>query len=71
MYDFCYDYMNQWEKVKLRYIDTDIFIVYTKTEDIYPDIEKDVKTRFDTSYYQLERPFSKGKIKKVIELKMN
>ena len=34
---------------KLCYMDTDIFIVYLKTEDIYVDIEKDDETRLDTS----------------------
>ena len=28
---------------------TDIFIVYTNAEDIYIDIAKDVKTKFETS----------------------
>ena len=36
------------KKAKLCYLDTDSFIVYIKTEDIYSDISKDVKTRFDT-----------------------
>ena len=30
-------------------MDTDSFIVYIKTADIYKDIAKDVETRFDTS----------------------
>ena len=29
-------------------MDTDIFIVYIKTDDIYKDIAEDVETRFDT-----------------------
>ena len=33
-----------WEKAKLCYIDTDSFIVYIKTEDIYVDIAKDLET---------------------------
>ena len=40
-------------------IDTDSFIVYTKT-DIYEDIA-DVETRFDTSNYGI---LAKGKIQK-------
>ena len=44
------------------------FIVYIKTDDIYKDIAEDVKTRFDTSSYELDRPLTKGKNKKVIEL---
>ena len=53
------------------YMDTDSFIVYIKTDDIYKDIAEDVETRFDTSKYELEfnsidRPLPKGK--KVIGL---
>ena len=29
-------------------MDTDIFVVYIKTDDIYKDIAEDVETRFDT-----------------------
>ena len=36
------------KKAKLCYLDTDSFIVYIKTEDIYSDISKDLETRFDT-----------------------
>ena len=45
-------------------MDTDSFIVYIKTDDIYKDIAKDVETRFDTSNYELERPLLKGKNQK-------
>ena len=38
------------------------FIVFIKIEDICPDIVKDVETKFDTSNYELDRPFTKGKI---------
>ena len=37
------------------YLDTNSFVVYIKTEDIYIDVAKDVETRFDTSSYQLRR----------------
>ena len=52
---------------------TDSFIVYLKTDDIYKDIAEDVKTRFDTSNYELEcnfidRVLLKGKNKKLIGL---
>ena len=30
-------------------MDTDSFMVYIKTEEIYVDIAKDVETRYDTS----------------------
>ena len=53
---------------KLCYCDTDSFIVYVKTDDIYKDIAKDVETMFDTSSYELDRPLPKGKTKKVIGL---
>ena len=70
MYEFWYDYVKPkyGEKVKLCYMDTDSFIVYIKTDDIYKDIAEDVETRFDTSTYELDRPFPKGKNKKVIGL---
>ena len=42
------------------------FIVYSKKDDIYEEIAEDVETRFDTSNYELYRPFSKGKRKKGI-----
>ena len=44
------------ENTKLFYMDTDSFIVYIKTEDIYVDVAKDVETRFNTSNNELERP---------------
>ena len=50
------------------YINTDSFNVYIKTVDIYKNIAKDVKTRFDTSNDELNRPLSKGKNKKVVGL---
>ena len=49
-------------------MDTDSFIVYIKTDDIYKDIVGDGERRFDTSNYELDRPLSKGKIKKLIGL---
>ena len=39
------------EKAKLCYMDTDSFLVFIKTEDIYIDIAKDFERRFDTSNY--------------------
>ena len=63
MWEFWYDFVKPkyGEKAKLYDMDTDSYIVYIETEDIYPDIEKDVETRFDTSNYELDRPLSKGK----------
>ena len=42
-------------------------IVHAKTNDIYKDIA-DVKTRFDTSKFELDTPFPNWKNKKVIGL---
>ena len=47
-------------------MDTDSFISYIKTDDIYKDTAEDVETRFATSNYELEcnsieRPLIKGK----------
>ena len=42
-------------------MDTDSFIAYLKTDDIYKDIAEDVEIRFDTSNYELEKPLRKGK----------
>ena len=37
MCEFCYDYIKPkyGEKAKLYYMDTDSFLVYIKTDDIY------------------------------------
>ena len=64
MYEFWHDYINPKykKKAKLCYMDTDNFIVYIKTEDIYKDdVAEDVETRFDTSNYELDRSLPKGK----------
>ena len=42
-------------------MDTDSFIVFIKTDDIYKDFAEDVETRFDTSHYELDRPLPKEK----------
>ena len=49
--NFWYDYVKPkyGEKLELCYMDTDSFIVYINTDDIYKDISKDIETRFDTS----------------------
>ena len=52
-------------------MDTGSFIVNMKTEDIYSDIAKYVKTRFDISNYESDRPLPKGKKNKVIGLVKN
>ena len=49
-------------------MDTDSFIVYLKTDNIYKYIAEDVETRFDTSNYELDRPLPKRKKENVIGL---
>ena len=49
-------------------MDADSFIFYIKTKYVYVDIAKCVETRFDTLSYELNRPLSRGRNKKVIGL---
>ena len=53
--------------VKLCYTDTDSFVMNIKTHDFYKDITNDVKKRFDTSNYEVNRslPTGKNKIKEL------
>ena len=78
-YEFWYDYVKQKEKqkrlceAKLFYMDTNNFIVYIKTDDIYKYIAEGGETRIDTSNYELEcnsfdRPVPKETNKKVLGL---
>ena len=69
IYEFQYDYAKPKydENVKLCYMDTDSFTVHVKTDDIYKDIP-DVKTRSNTSIFELDRPLPKEKNKKVVGL---
>ena len=73
MCEFWYDYVKPkyGENEKNCYMDTESFIVHIKADDTYKDIAKDVKTRFDTSNFQLNIPLPKGKNKKVIGLMKN
>ena len=57
-----------WRKAGLCYMNTDGFIAYIKTEDIYKHIFKNTETRFDTTNYKLEKPLPKRKNKKEIRL---
>ena len=45
-------------------MDTDSFVVWIKTDDIYKDIAEDAETWFDTSKFELRRPKPKGKNRK-------
>ena len=70
MYEFWYDYTKPKynQNSELCYMDTDSFIIYINTEDIYEDIGDDVEKRFDTSNYEVNRPLPTRKNKKVIGL---
>ena len=54
--------------VKLCYMGTDSFIMDIKTNNFYKDIANDVENSFDSSNYEVNRPFPMGKNKKVIGL---
>ena len=62
--------MDNRDRVKSCYTDTDSFVIYIKTEDFYKDIANDVERWFDTSNYDEndERPLQIGMNKKVIGL---
>ena len=65
MHEFWYDFIKPkyGENARLCYIYKDSFIVNVETDDIYKDITEDVKTRFDTSNYEIDRLLPIGKIK--------
>ena len=66
MYEFWYDYMKPKynDNVRLCYMDTDSFIMHIKTNDFYKDVASDVENRFDTSNYEVNRPYQQERIKK-------
>ena len=70
VYELWYDYMKPKynDNVKLCYMDTNSFVMNIKTEDFYKDIANDVEKRFDMSNYEVDRPLSTGKNKKVTGL---
>ena len=49
-------------------MDTDSFVVYIKTDNIYKDIAEDVETVFGTSNCELDTRLPEGKNKKIIRL---
>ena len=61
MYELWYDYVKPkyLKKTKMCYMNTDSFIGYVKADIL----QKMLKTRFDTSNYELEWPLSKRKKK--------
>ena len=70
MYEFWYNYIKTkyQNNAKLCYMDADSFIIYIKTVDVYENITDNVEKRFHTSNYEVYRPLSTGKNKKVIGL---
>ena len=69
VYEFWYNYVKPkyGEKAKLGYMDTYRVIVNIETKVVYEDIAEDFGTRFDISSYELGRPLTKRKNKKLIE----
>ena len=69
IYEFWYDYISPkyGDRAKLCYMDTDSFIIYIKTEDLFENISNDLEGWFDTSNYDKndERLLPIGKNKKV------
>ena len=69
MYKFWYDYLKPKyrDRAKLRYTDTDSFIIDIITEYFFQDISNDVEKWFDTSNYDKndKRPLPIEKNKKV------
>ena len=63
MHEFWYDYIKSkyQNNAKLCYMDTDSFIIHIKADNVYEDITDDVEKRFDTSNYEVNRPFLTGK----------
>ena len=63
MHEFWYDHVKPKydKKAKLYSMDTDSFVVYIEIDDIYKELAKDAKTRFETSNYKSDKPLPKGK----------
>ena len=61
MYEFWYDYIKPKYGKNGKICYTDSFIVHLKTDDICKDIAEDVKTKFDTSIFELDGPLPKAK----------
>ena len=49
-------------------MDTESFIVYVKTDNIYKDIAEYVEKIFDTSNFEIDKPLPKEKNEKLIGL---
>ena len=72
IYEFWYDYIKSKsaENAKLFYMDTDSLIVHVKTDDTYKDMAEDVKTRFEITNYETDRPTGKNKNRQTYEEKI-
>ena len=70
MYEFWYDYIKPkyQNNAKLCYMNTNSFIIYIKAEDFYKDIAGDVKKRYDTLNYEVDKPLPRGMNEKIIGL---
>ena len=70
MHEFWYDYVKpkNGENTKLGYLDTESFVVYIKTEDIYVNMANYVATILGISSYVLNRSLPKGKNDQLIEI---
>ena len=70
MFDFHYNYIRKKydNKAQLLFTDTDSLIYHIQTDDVYHDIKKDIKKKFDTSDYPENHPsgIKTGVNKKVI-----
>ena len=51
MYEFWYDYIKSKHGDRAKYTDTDSFVIYIKTENVFEDISNDVERLLDTSNY--------------------
>ena len=73
IYEFWYNYVTPKysENEKLCHMNPDGFIVYVKLGGIYKDITKNVETRFNSSNFEIDRPFTKGKSKSIIGIIKN
>ena len=70
MFDFHYNYIRKKydNKAELLMTDTDSLMYHIQRDDVYHDIKKDVKKKFDTSNYMVNHPsgIKTGVNKKVI-----
>ena len=66
MYQYWYDYIKQ-KYSKLCYMNSNSFIINIKTQNFYEDIADVFGRRLGTSNYEVDRPLSKGKIKKKLD----